>query len=267
MNSNVKKTSSKKKILFVATIMATIMLISFGCDKKSEPDVNCLGVFITIGLALEHPNGLPVLLDSSKVFWVSQNRYLEESLHWWYSARRWGNYTIVNDNMQRELYGRSEIMRFTGYLNGEIVHEQNVLVGANRCHVEHLGTEPLTHVLYDIPDSVWKNRFCELINVEHINDFGLRTNLVLRINMFVARIDRDLPYEDKLQKIVDWFLSIHCITDAWIDCVLCVPTTSVLGGNDSRIGFSFVEDGQTVNVIMLVSGVNNRPSFVGFIFE
>jgi len=149
MNPTDKKHPTKKKFFLVATILTAVMLVSVRCEN---PSVLCTDKFVSISLRLVHPDGQPVLLDSSKVFWVSQNRYLEEYWLWWYHGWTRGFYLIVDDGMQRELQNRREIMRFTGYLNGEIVHQQDVLVGANRCHVIHLGTEPLVHVLYDIPD-------------------------------------------------------------------------------------------------------------------
>ena len=50
--------------------------------------------------------------------------------------------------MQKELENKKEIMRFTAFLNGEIVCESDLLVGADQCHVKYLGKEPLTHVIY-----------------------------------------------------------------------------------------------------------------------
>lgn len=98
-------------------------------------------------LKLKYSNGQPFQLDSSKVFWVSENRYLER-----YSTfRREGNvsgiYIIVNDVMQEELLNKMDVMHFTGYTNNKIVCERDVLVGADCCHVCYFGTEPLEQII------------------------------------------------------------------------------------------------------------------------
>jgi len=221
-------------------------------------DIPCTEMLVHILLKFEYPNGQPVLLDSSKVFWVSQNQFLKQNIASWNDSRVYGCYLIVNDVMRKELENRQEIMHFTGYLNGEIVCERDVLVGADRCHVNYLGTEPLTQILHDIPENVQKSKFCELVNIEHIRC------IIPSINAFFSTIDINLPYERKLKMIVDWFLSHDCITDARIDCVLCMPTYQG-NPNNSRIQFSFLENGQTVNIIMLVTG--NDPYFAGFVSE
>ena len=118
-----------------------------GDNRKECEEVACAKIFVQISFKLKYPDGQPVLLDSSKVFWVSQNRYLEQNLFSWNEARVWGNYVIVNDLMRKELYNKKEEMRFTGYLGGETICEWDVLVGADCCHVCYLGTESLTQVI------------------------------------------------------------------------------------------------------------------------
>ena len=117
-------------------------------NDNDQPDcsqVLCTTVYMSVSLKLEYPDGQPVLLDSCKVFWVRENRYLENSL--WNEARMYGFYSIVDDGMHQELLNKNEVMRFTGYLNDKIVCEREVLVGANCCHVYYLGTEPLNQVI------------------------------------------------------------------------------------------------------------------------
>lgn len=221
------------------------MLTSIQCNKgKGCEDVLCTEIFISIPLKLEYPDSQPVLLDSSKVFWVSKNHFLEQNLVSWDESRVWGGYIIVDDGMRKELENKQEVMHFTGYLNDEIVCERDVLVGADCCHVNYLGTEPLTQVIYGISDAVRESKFCELVNVERIR------GIIPSYNAFRKTVNEDLPYKNKLQMVVDWFLSHDCITDARI-------VSSVF----SEIAFSFVENEQTVNMIMLV---DNDLYFAGF---
>jgi len=42
---------------------------------------------------------------------------------------------------------KKEVMHFTGYMDGKIVCECDVLVGADRCHVNYLGTDSLTQII------------------------------------------------------------------------------------------------------------------------
>ena len=120
---------------------------SFDGNEKGCENVFCTDIYMHISLKLEYPDGKPVLLDKSKVFWVSKKRYLEQNLVSWNEARVWGSYNIVNDGMRKELQNKKEVMRFTGYLNGKIVCERDVLVGADCCHVAYYGTEPLTQII------------------------------------------------------------------------------------------------------------------------
>ena len=112
-----------------------------GCEG-----VECTDEYADVSIKLEYPDGSPVLLDSSKVFWVSQNRYLEQVS--WDEIRMYGYYTVVDDGIRKALEHKQEIMRFTGYLNGDTVCERDVLVGADCCHVRYFGAEPLTQVIH-----------------------------------------------------------------------------------------------------------------------
>ena len=108
----------------------------------------CTDEYASVLLKLEYPDGQPVILDEGKVFWVSENRYLGNGSGSLYEPRSSGSYyLIVNDGMRSELENRQEIMRFTGYLKGEVVCERNILVSADCCHVLYSGTEPLTQII------------------------------------------------------------------------------------------------------------------------
>ena len=144
----------KKVVLYV--VMASMILCNYACSEAKEleeeiemvcEEVACTAIYMHISLKLEYPNGQPVLLDKSSVFWVSKKRFLEQDLVTWNEGRIWGNYNIVNDKMQKELLNKREIMHFTGYLNGKVVCERDVLVGADCCHVIYLGDKLLTQVI------------------------------------------------------------------------------------------------------------------------
>ena len=128
----------------VLVLLITFVLASAQCDKI----LPCNKSFDTILLTLKYPDEQPVQLDSSKILWISKNRFLEQQRKLPendFSERGW--YVIVDDRMKEELRNKREIMRFTGYLDGKIVHQQDVQVGANRCHVEYLGKEPLIQIV------------------------------------------------------------------------------------------------------------------------
>ena len=128
------------------------MLFLIQCDKKDK-DVICTCDFRSVALTLKHPDGQPVLLDSVKVFWKKENRFLEHN----FSdevLRLMGIYIIVDDGMQKELLNKNEAMHFTGYLNSKIVCEQDILVSADCCHVYYSGEEPLTKVIDGLTNEI-----------------------------------------------------------------------------------------------------------------
>jgi len=232
-----------KRFFIIVPILVSIVLISIQCDKA----VMCTMDYRAIILDLKYPDGQTVLLDSGKVLRINNNQILYS----WKGVSVNGSVLIVDDGMQKELENRKETMRFTGYLNGEIVCERDVLIGADRCHVKYLGKEPLTHVAYGVPDDVRDRKFCELVNAENIKWISFS------YNAFRTTIDKDLSFENKLQLIVDWLISHSCITDANI---IRVYLTSEING---EIAFSFVENGETVRMVMHVK--NNEMVFVGFV--
>ncbi|HNQ69062.1 MAG TPA: hypothetical protein PKN32_11840 [Bacteroidales bacterium] len=135
------------KLLVALTCISAILMFA-SCDKEDNegqgtPEVMCTAIYQHISIKLKYPNGQPVLLDSSKVFWVSENRYLEKYSYYRKTNDGFGSYRIVNDDMQEELQNKMEVMHFTGYKNNKIIYERDVLVGADCCHVNYLGTEPL----------------------------------------------------------------------------------------------------------------------------
>jgi hypothetical protein len=135
-----KKRLSKRRLPIIMPILVTLtVILTFTeCDK-----IICTKEFRVISLTLQYPDGQPVLLDSSKVFWVGKKRYLEQR-SW---SEEYGHYLIVDDVMQKELQNKKETMRFTGYLNGEIVCERDVPVSADRCHVKYIGKESRIQVI------------------------------------------------------------------------------------------------------------------------
>ena len=216
-------TTAIKRIFVIAPILVVVMLISIQCDKN----VICTKEYAAVALNLEYTDGQPVLLDSGKVLRVSNNQILSS----WNGVCASSLYLIVDDGMQNELENRKETMRFAGYLNGEIVCERDVLVGADRCHVRYFGKEPLTQVIYGVSDDVRDRKFCELVNVENIRW------IFISYNAFRSTVNENLSLENKLPLIVDWFLSHSCITDAHNNGIYL---TSERNG---YIAFSFIEKG------------------------
>ena len=234
---------ANKRLFIIVPILVVIMLIFIQCNKKM-----CTCNIAYVILTLKYPDEQPVLLDSGKVLRVSNNQILYS---WNGGVSVTGDCLIVDDDMQKELENKKEIMRITAYLNGKIVCERDVLVSADHCHVKYLGKEPLTHVVYGIPDDVRDRKFCEMVNVENIKW------IFISYNAFRSTIDKELPFENKLDLIVDWLLSHSCITDAHVDGIYL---TSEINGD---IVFSFVENGEIIRMVMRVK--NKEMIFGGFI--
>jgi len=224
---------AKKRFFLIAVpVLMAVALSSTRCNY------NCPAVCINIVLILHYPDGQPVLLDSTKVFWVGQNRYLTLKEHQ-LGGGFWGYHGVVTCHTRG--LGRRETMRFTGYLGGEVVHRQYVRIGVNRCgHFYLAGTnEPIVRVIYGVSDAVRKNKFCEFVNVEFVSVLMQSSIYALANTM-----SEELPHEDKLQMIVDWLLLHDCIKDAYVDY------------NDSQIAFSFLENGEIVNARLIISNTN-----------
>ena len=138
MSLKINKNAAKKGFLiFITPILVAVMQ----CNKaKNCENVQCTEEYRSIMLHIQYPDGHPVSLDSNKVFWVSENRYLIKQN---YNS----SYIIVDDGMKKELQNKKEVMRFIGYMEDKIVCERDVLVGADCCHVDYYGTEPLTQTI------------------------------------------------------------------------------------------------------------------------
>jgi len=124
----------------------------YSCEKEDNEGQGSQEVFCTtdlqyILLKLKYPDSRPYQLDSSKVFWVNENRYLERYSTYRRDSHVSGIYIIVNDLMLEDLQNKQEVMRFIGYKNNKVLVERDVLVGADCCHVMYLGTEPLEQVI------------------------------------------------------------------------------------------------------------------------
>ena len=135
MNPKVLKIMMKR-FFIIYLILIAVMIISIQCNKA------CDKKFAIIAVTLKYSDDQPVILDDYTLFLVSKNQNISTGNSSWL-----GSYVIVDDSMQNVLENRREIIRFTGYLNDEIVCEIDVLVGADKCHVKYLGTEPLTRVI------------------------------------------------------------------------------------------------------------------------
>ena len=205
-----------------------------GCE-----DVVCTEIFMHISLKLEYPNEQPVLLDSSKVFWISENRFLEQNTVSWNEARVWGSYLIVNDLMRKELQGKEEIMHFTGYLNGEIVCERDVPVSADCCHVIYLGAESLIQIIARVEND-------NSLLIEEMN------KSLPVINEFLADLPSNSEEQsflndgEKLQSLVEWLKSKSCVVDATVLCNSCIYTLPV----QSEISISVKYNEKTEVVIL-----------------
>jgi hypothetical protein len=228
----------KRFFLIIVPVLMAVMLIITQCNEGNE-EVNCTEEFKLIHLQLEYPDGQSVLLDSSKVFWVNQNRYLEQDTALWnLAAHTWGSYYIVDDGMRKELENEQEVMRFTGYLNGKLVCERDVLVGADCCHVNYLGTESLTIVIYD--DEQENSEEQSHFNVVELN------KTIPGINEFLAGLPSESTDEQKLEALTAWLKSYSCINDATILCISCIETLPT----QSEISISVNKNGKTEDYIL-----------------
>ena len=118
-----------------------LVAINLACDEVEEPlecsgEEVCTEVFVTIGYTPRDEQNNPIVFDS----FYSHN--LDYGIIYNFSdyggATTAENYVIITDQEIGDLRSTGTTIRFIGEINGEIVHQQDFLVGHDCCHVELL---------------------------------------------------------------------------------------------------------------------------------
>ncbi len=138
----------KKIVFFILSIMIVI-----SCDNSSKDEriIICTEVFETKGIKVQYPDESPVKLDSFKVYWNGNDVTISYNEYQLISYQEEGVYPVVDDGLRKELWGLQEPFRFVGYINNiPVIDRSGIMVGANECHVNYYGEEPLVYT-YD-PD-------------------------------------------------------------------------------------------------------------------
>ncbi len=135
-----------QSLFFIFSLHAILFFTQCDNNKEDCKDTLCTEEFRAIGINLMYPDETPVILDNYTVFWKSEKKLLTKPASWDNGALH-GYYMIVNDNMILKLRHKEEVFQFTGFLNSKEIFTCEVLVGADCCHVQHLGSEPLTYII------------------------------------------------------------------------------------------------------------------------
>jgi len=116
-------------------------LIAISCEEDANPlecsaDLVCTEIFVTVQYAPKDSENNPLIFDS----FYSHN--LDEGSIYNYNsvntANDEGNYLVITDQEIGDLISSGTTIRFIGEIDGEVVHEQDFLIGHDCCHVQLL---------------------------------------------------------------------------------------------------------------------------------
>ena len=123
---------------FRLTLVLCTVLTVFSCDEQSAPlqcppDLACTEIFISFAYAPLDNTDEPLLLDT----YYSRN--LDNGQTYTFGeaddTRTLGNYTVITDAQIEEINATGTFIRFIGVKDGEIVLEQDFLIGHDCCHI------------------------------------------------------------------------------------------------------------------------------------
>lgn len=125
-----------KKIAFLCLI--GLLWTTWACDEelnalKCDPDLACTEVFVTLTYTLRDNQDNAIILDN----YYSQN--LDNGNVYNFNnpltANSEGVYAIISDGQKDEVVAGGTTIRFIGEKDGQIVAQQDFVVGHDCCHV------------------------------------------------------------------------------------------------------------------------------------
>lgn len=125
------------KKIGIALLMG-VMLSIWACDDQEAPlecptDLACTEVFVTLVYEPKDQNNDPIMLDN----YYSHN--LDHGIIYNFAdvntPRTDGVYEIITDAQKDDLQAKGTLIRFFGERDGEVVLQQDFLIGHDCCHV------------------------------------------------------------------------------------------------------------------------------------
>ena len=131
-----------------------MVLTLTGCLEQDDDCAKavCTEEFRFLTIKLMYPGNEPVALDSAKVRWVERNVIFQQREDIWEESRQNGVYHVVDDSMKSFFYKNKATLQFSAFLDGKVVHKQEVIVTAGCCHIDILSNGPFEKIIQRDPD-------------------------------------------------------------------------------------------------------------------
>lgn len=107
-----------------SVILLFLLIISFSC-KPSEKDTICTAMFATVSIEITGST-----LDSHYTIRTATG----DTLHF-QDVLLQNTYTVLDDNYQPVLEGKTETFRFEGIKSGNKVVSEDFVISADLCHI------------------------------------------------------------------------------------------------------------------------------------
>ena len=127
--------------MFAKIIVAFLSLILVACNNNDDAEQQdcseaiCTHNFVTITVSVKDEAGDAVVLDSFEVLDTATGENLAKDI----SAEEYHNdqgiYPLISDAHRIQYQNKTTTLTFKGYINDELVVNQEFEVGADCCHV------------------------------------------------------------------------------------------------------------------------------------
>lgn len=127
--------------MFAKIIVAFLSLILVACNNNDDAEQQdcseaiCTHNFVTITVSVKDEAGDAVVLDSFEVIDTATGENLAKDI----SAEEYHNdqgiYPLISDAHRIQYQNKTTTLTFKGYINDELVVNQEFEVGADCCHV------------------------------------------------------------------------------------------------------------------------------------
>lgn len=119
----------------ISILFILLFTLSTAC-KKEQSSVVCTASFAYITVNISDQNGNAVILDNCYTIRTSNNDTAQKMEN---IFPQQGVYTIISDNYQQKLKGRTEDFKFIGIIHDTIVVNESYRISADECHIKKEG--------------------------------------------------------------------------------------------------------------------------------
>mgnify|MGYP005997399751 CR=1 FL=1 len=127
--------------MFAKIIVAFLSLILVACNNNDDAEQQdcseaiCTHNFVTITVSVKDEAGDAVVLDSFEVIDTATGENLAKDISTEEYHNDQGIYPLISDAHRIQYQNKTTTLTFKGYINDELVVNQEFEVGADCCHV------------------------------------------------------------------------------------------------------------------------------------